>query len=148
MTSPAIRPARLSDGEQLLPLLHQLGYPTSGEEVSRRLARLIQAPSVGVLVAADHEGSEVIGLGTFQIIELLERPAPQCRITALVVRADHRRRGIGAALVEAIAEVARQRGCFRLELTTRPDRQEALPFYTALGFTVRPHRLVMDLDRE
>lgn len=148
MAPPPIRPARLSDSEQLLPLLHQLGYPTSVAEVRRRLARLIQAPGVGVLVAVDHDGTEIVGLGAFQMIELIERPAPQCRITALVVRADQRRHGVGAALVETIAGVARQRGCFRIELTTRPDRPEALPFYTSLGFTVRPHRLVKNLEPE
>jgi GNAT superfamily N-acetyltransferase len=148
MASPSIRPARLSDSEQLAPLLEQLGYPVEPEEVSRRLERLLKAPGVGVLVA-ESDGpdgaSEIVGLGSYQIIELLERPAPQCRITALVVRADHRRRGIGAALLEKIAGAARRRGCFRLEITTRPDRPEALPFYTALGFAPRPHRLVKEL---
>lgn len=144
MSSQSIRPAQLSDSEQLAPLLEQLGYPASVEEVRRRLARLADVPGVGVLVALD--GQEIVGLGSFQIVELLERPAPQCRITALVVRTDHRRRGIGGALLQAIAEVARQRGCFRLELTTHPDRREALPFYTSLGFTLRPHRLVKELE--
>lgn len=145
MDSPTIRRARVADSQKLVPLLEQLGYPASTSEVRGRLERLLARPDGDVLVAVVRD-TDIAGVGSFQVIELLERPRPQCRITALVVDARHRRRGVGAALVQAIARAARERGCFRLELTTRPTRAEALPFYTALGFTVRPHRLVLELD--
>lgn len=59
--------------------------------------------------------------------------------------ADQRRGALGTALIEAVEAIARERGCFRLELTTRPSRAEALAFYAALGFTERPYRLVKAL---
>jgi GNAT superfamily N-acetyltransferase len=64
---------------------------------------------------------------------------------ALAVRADRRRQGVARALLEAVEAIARGRACFRLELTTRPDRDDALRFYEACGFAERPRRLVKPL---
>jgi GNAT superfamily N-acetyltransferase len=141
-----IRMATPADAPSLPTLLDQLGYPEGLGDVRSRLKRLLAGPESGVLVA--ESGGEVVGFGTFHFFELIYRSRPQCRLTALVVRFDHRRQGIGAALVDAIEQVARERGCSRIELTTRPGRDEAVPFYAALGFTERPHRLIKSLIDE
>lgn len=50
-------------------------------------------------------------------------------------------RGIGAALLRAVVDEARARGCARLVLTTTNDNLRALGFYQKRGFTlvkVRP----------
>jgi GNAT superfamily N-acetyltransferase len=142
--SLVIRRAQPGDSESLLPLLDQLGYRSELDDVRPRLERLLAAPDSKVLVA-ESEG-QLVGLVTFHVFELIYRPRPQCRLTALVVDENHRRRGIGARLVEAVHQAAREHGCFRVELTTRTGRGEAIPFYTALGFTERPHRFVRMLD--
>lgn len=46
--------------------------------------------------------------------------------------------------LEAVAAIARERGCFRLEVTTQPER-EAVHFYRAHGFEELPRRLLRDL---
>jgi len=135
-----IRPATIADSEPIAPLLAQLGYPTDPEEIPARMRRLAEAPDAGVFVA--EAAGRLVGLAAFQIFELIYRPRPQCRLTALVVDRDHRRQAVGTALLEAVERCARERDCFRLELTTRPQRPDALPFYVALGFAERPHRLV------
>ncbi len=48
-------------------------------------------------------------------------------------------------LIDAIESLARARSCFRLEVTTQPQRTDALGFYVALGFQERPRRLVKPL---
>jgi GNAT superfamily N-acetyltransferase len=142
--APLIRKATAEDVESLAGLLEQLDYPTNVAEVRSRFDRLLTTSATGFLVA---EGDgKVVGIASFHIFELIYRPRPQCRLTALVVRSDHRRQGIGAALVEAVEQAARERDCYRLELTTSPRRTEAIPFYAALGFTERPHRLIKVLD--
>lgn len=133
-----------ADAESLGELLAQLGYPTSADDIQTRLEHLLTAPDVGLLVA--ESGDDLVGLATFHIFGLIYRPRPQCRLTALVVHSRHRRGGIGAELVQAVERIARGRGCYRLELTTRPNRGEALAFYQALGFKPRPFRLVKALD--
>jgi hypothetical protein len=50
----------------------------------------------------------------------------------MVVVEDHRRRGVGAAVLEAIVDfLSRERGCTRLELNATPEGQ---PLYAAHGF--------------
>ena len=135
-----IRIAAQRDTRTIAPLLGQLGYPASPDELGERLERLTDRPDGEVLVA------ELVGLAAYVLIDVLERPDPQCRITALVVDDRFRRRGVAYALLHTIEETAREFGCFRLEVTTREDRAEALAFYRAAGFVERPRRLVKPLD--
>jgi len=138
-----VRPASAEDAAAIAPLLAELGYPVEPETARARLDRITAGAGRGVLLA------EVDGvpaaLIAYQLIEHLERPAPTCRITALVTDPEHRRRGAAARLLAAAEELARGQGCDRLEVTTRPDREDALAFYLGAGFTERPRRLVRSL---
>jgi GNAT superfamily N-acetyltransferase len=142
-TEQGIRPARLTDAGAVAQLLGELGYPTDEDHVRARLERLHSRSDAGVLVAS--ERGTAVALAGYQLVQLLERPQPQCRVTTLVVRADQRRRGLARALVSEVESVARRSGCFRLEVTTQPDRGDAIAFYAALGFDERPHRLIKKL---
>jgi ribosomal protein S18 acetylase RimI-like enzyme len=51
----------------------------------------------------------------------------------LSVAPDHRNGGIGRALVEALAELARARGCYGMWVGTEPDNAAALATYRAAG---------------
>jgi ribosomal protein S18 acetylase RimI-like enzyme len=55
----------------------------------------------------------------------------------LYVRASHRRRGYGRALLEAAFARARERGGVYIELGASAGDAEAVAFYEALGFTSR-----------
>ena len=140
-----IRVAGQRDVDAIAPLVGQLGYPASALELGERLERLTDHPDAEVLVA--ELGGGVVGVAAYQLIDLLERPDPQCRITALVVDDRYRRRGVAYALLHTIEESASDLGCFRLEVTTRAERADALAFYRAAGFEERPHRLIKLLDR-
>jgi GrpB-like predicted nucleotidyltransferase (UPF0157 family)/GNAT superfamily N-acetyltransferase len=138
-----IRRARSSDAPAVAVLLGELGYPTDADAAAAQLKPLLDRDDTGVLVYADD--GEPVGLISYHVFDLIYRPRPQCRITALAVRADRRREGVARALLEAVEAVARGRACFRIELTTRPDRDDALRFYEACGFAERPRRLVKPL---
>jgi GrpB-like predicted nucleotidyltransferase (UPF0157 family)/ribosomal protein S18 acetylase RimI-like enzyme len=139
-----IRPARDADAPAVAVLIGDLGYPTEADDAAAQLGRLLHRDDAGVLVYQEDDGGPV-GLIAYQVFDLVYRARPQCRITALSVRADRRRRGIARALVEAVEAIAVPRGCDRVELTTRPDRVDALSFYEASGFEHRPHRLAKRL---
>jgi [ribosomal protein S18]-alanine N-acetyltransferase len=51
----------------------------------------------------------------------------------LSVDADHRQQGVGRALVDALAGVARERGCYGMWVATEPDNAAALATYRAAG---------------
>ncbi|MGD9734494.1 MAG: GNAT family N-acetyltransferase [Solirubrobacterales bacterium] len=138
-----VRPASAADAAAIVPLLAELGYPTATETVRARLERIAGGEATGVLLAEVDDAPAA--LIAYQLIEHLERPAPTCRITALVTAPRHRRRGVAARLLGAVEELARGRGCDRLEVTTRPRREDALAFYLGAGFAERPRRLVRSL---
>ncbi|MGZ4180224.1 MAG: GNAT family N-acetyltransferase [Solirubrobacteraceae bacterium] len=138
-----IRRARSSDADAVAVLLGDLGYPTEADDAGAQLGRLLDRDDAGVLLYEGDDGP--VGLITYHVFDLIYRPRPQCRITALAVRADRRRQGIARALLEAIEAIAIARGCHRVELTTRPGRADALSFYQACGFEERPRRLVKPL---
>jgi ribosomal protein S18 acetylase RimI-like enzyme len=138
-----IRPARPTDAEAIVGLLAELGYPDHVPNVRARLKRLHGRDDAGVFVA--EIGGQVAALAAYQLMDLLERAQPQCRITTLVVHPDERRRGLASALLGRIESIANESRCFRLEVTTQAHRRDALDLYLALGFHERPRRLVKPL---
>ena len=50
------------------------------------------------------------------------------------VRDDMRSRGVGAQLLHAAEDLARERGCYRVQLTSRNVRDDAHRFYRANGY--------------
>jgi ribosomal protein S18 acetylase RimI-like enzyme len=51
----------------------------------------------------------------------------------LGVASQHRNRGLGTALVEALAELARERGCYGMWVLTEAENVAALATYRAAG---------------
>jgi GNAT superfamily N-acetyltransferase len=135
-----LRTARPDDAEQMAPLLEQLGYPATAEQVRTRLQR------VDALVA-EHDG-RILGLAATHLRHNLQRDAPTCRLTALVVDEPARRQGIARALLDAVIAEAERHACERVEVTLRPHRNEAEALYRSLGFEERPLRLIRQLRRD
>jgi GNAT superfamily N-acetyltransferase len=125
-----VRDAKAADAPAIAGLLAQLGYPTEAAAVEQRLERL-QIVGDRILVA-DVDGTAV-GLGHLQVTPALERDRPAAKIGALVVDDAHRGQGIGRALVQALEDEARLRGCGLLFLTTSERRDDAHAFYERVG---------------
>jgi ribosomal protein S18 acetylase RimI-like enzyme len=51
----------------------------------------------------------------------------------LSVHPDHRKRGIGRALVEDLGRLAREVGCYDMWVATEPDNESALATYRSAG---------------
>jgi GNAT superfamily N-acetyltransferase len=64
--------------------------------------------------------------------------APDCWLEDLFVRESARGAGLGRALVDAAIDLARDRGCKRIELDVNEDNTAALALYRACGFTLEP----------
>jgi GNAT superfamily N-acetyltransferase len=125
-----VRDAVTADSEAIADLLGQLGYPAQPATIETRLERL---SIVGDrVVVADLDG-RAVGLAHLQVAPAIELDRPAAKIGALVVDEAHRGRGIGRALVEAMQDEARTRGCEVLFLTTSNRRDDAHAFYERLG---------------
>lgn len=59
--------------------------------------------------------------------------APILNIHDFAVSPEHRRQGVGAALLDAVEKLARRRGCRRLTLEVRADNPAARALYRNFG---------------
>lgn len=132
-----IRRADSVDGEALVPLLAELGYEVTADELSDRIA-ILSRMGEPVLVAKLGDG--LVGCLTWHVMPVLHRPKPVGRITMLVVSAKARRKGVGRALVEAAEARLRQRGCGLIEVTSNVKLRPAHAFYEHLGFERTSYR--------
>jgi ribosomal protein S18 acetylase RimI-like enzyme len=55
-----------------------------------------------------------------------------------------RGRGVGRALVTALAELARERGCYGMWVATEPDNAAALRTYASAGGRTGPPAAIVD----
>jgi GNAT superfamily N-acetyltransferase len=63
---------------------------------------------------------------------------PGLYLEDVFVRPEYRRQGVGKALLAAVAKIAVDRGCGRLEWSVLEWNQNAIEFYQSLGATVLP----------
>lgn len=128
-------------------LLAELGYPAPADAVAARLARFTAQPGTLVLLACSR-GGDVVGLAALHVAWILQHDPPTGYLVALVVRPDARRRGVATALVDALENEARARGCGRMSLTTREHRADAHAFYERRGYHTRSRRYVKSLGTD
>jgi GNAT superfamily N-acetyltransferase len=125
---------RLSDAEAVADLCTQLGYPSTGAEMKRRIGLLLGRDDHALLVAMV-DGEWVIGWVHVCAVTLLESD-PLAEIWGLVVDAEERGRGVGRRLMAAAESWARQHGFTVMGLRSRRQREEAHLFYERLGYRV------------
>jgi GNAT superfamily N-acetyltransferase len=136
------RAATLDDAVALVPLYESLGYPATAEQVAERLGVLLARDDSGVIV-----DDELRGVIAFHVMEVFTPEAPICRILALSVAPDAQRGGVASALVAAVEDEARRRGCRRMEVTSgaRFERSGAHRFYESRGYVEWPKRFIKEL---
>ncbi len=143
--APHIRPARMADAGAIAELATQLGYPAGREEVMGRLAGLAEhAGDEGVFVA-ELPGQGVVGWIHVSLLRHLESQ-PYAEIVGLVVRDGARRAGVGARLVAAAREWARDHGLTRLDVRSNVVRADAHRFYVREGFREVKRQAVLTLE--
>lgn len=143
LDSVRLREAVPTDAATLVPLLEQLAYPSSGEQLTSRLERLNTETESLVIVASIDD--VVAGVAVLQVTPSLEHDQPAGQLIALAVDQGYRLRGIGRMLVEATEDEARRRGCYSLALNSSIRRANAHRFYLRLGFTNTGKRFTKSL---
>lgn len=128
----SIRRIAASDVPTAAALLAELGYPTSDTSLAERLDAIAADPDDVVLVA--EEAGNILGLVSVHSFAMIHRPGRLGRITALVVAASARRRGLGAQLLDAAENHLLANGCVKLEVTSSEHRSSAYDFYAAHGY--------------
>ena len=70
----------------------------------------------------------------------------RAQIEGVRVAASHRGSGLGERLVEQAVDLARERGCILLQLTSDKTRTDALRFYRRLGFVASHEGMKLALE--
>ncbi len=144
-----IRRARESDVASILRLLVQLdgsnGTPLTVEEGIRILRKMANYPDYGVYVAENVDGRMVGALALMVMDNLAHRGAPSAIVEDVCVDLDSRGRGVGRAMMEFAMKHAKERGCYKLSLSSNSERTGAHDFYRSLGFSQHGVSFCVDL---
>jgi GNAT superfamily N-acetyltransferase len=132
-----VRAARPDDWPAVAGLLVELGRGvaegTAGDPTHRLQfgGHLRRLDSV-TLVASIH--GTVVGVVDMEYHQRLGDHRPQARVNDIVVTERARSAGVGRALLSAVEERARKRGCFRMALVTAEWREATIAFYLREGW--------------
>jgi GNAT superfamily N-acetyltransferase len=106
--------------------------------------RFLADPNHHMLVAYDDAGEPV---GFVTGVELTHPDkGTEMFLYELGVAEDARRRGVGRALVEALAALARERGCYDMWTATEPGNVAARTTYLRAGAQPTEPQLVLEWD--
>jgi GNAT superfamily N-acetyltransferase len=86
------------------------------------------------LHVAEHGGTVVGSLALLIMDNLGHVGAPSAVVEDVVVDPAYQRRGVGRAMLAYAIDIARDRGCYKLALSSNAKRAHAHAFYEALGF--------------
>jgi len=128
-----IRPAHAVDTPELAALAGELGYPSTAEELERRLAPLLGDPSQLVLVAVAADGDRAVGWLHATVRRQLDSD-DFVEVVGLVVGASQRGAGVGARLLARAEAWALGQGVALVQLRSNVTRERAHGFYLRAGY--------------
>jgi GNAT superfamily N-acetyltransferase len=132
-----IRPATAADAATIASLVRELAdYEKLLHEAKAGPADFLREmtaenPVIHVLIAEWHGEPAGFALYFFNFSTFVGRPG--LYLEDLFVRQSLRSHGIGRALLRALARIARDRGCGRMEWAVLDWNEPALKFYQSLG---------------
>ncbi|MGA2083985.1 MAG: GNAT family N-acetyltransferase [Terracidiphilus sp.] len=142
-----IRKAKPEDGEAIAEILRSLGWfehinaepvAATAARVARHLEMCLRGESHSVNIAEDEHG-RVVGYAAVHWLPYLMLAGPEGYLSELFLLEDARGRGAGTALLDAVKAEARQRGCSRLMLVNKRNRESYLrEFYGKRCWIERP----------
>ena len=154
-----IRFARKEDYEAINALrapvcaLHSNGYtalfkPVFAKDHQERVLKMMEDPEQDVLVA--EENGQLLG---FAMVEYIKREETnsiyavhEAHIVEIGVDETSQGKGIGTALIQAVKDAAKVRGCRSVQLDVWEFNKSALRFYEKLGFVTLRRKMEQVLD--
>jgi GNAT superfamily N-acetyltransferase len=146
MATPQLRisPAEASDVSTILGLIRELAAHESSTVTATEHELLRdgfgQEARFRVLLA--WVGEVAVGFAFYVFTYSTYRGAPVLFLEDLYVRPEHRRQGIGLALMRALAREAIERGCARFVWEVLDWNAKAISFYASLGAEIHRERLM------
>jgi GNAT superfamily N-acetyltransferase len=137
-----VRPAQTTDIDAVFELIlglaayEKLSDRVTGNTELLRSHLFGDRPVAEAIVA--ELGDLTIGFALFFPTYSTFLTQPGLHLEDVFVLPEYRRQGVGKALMTAVAKIARDRGCGRLEWSVLEWNQNAIDFYQRFGATVLP----------
>ena len=150
MVKVEIREATDKDLPAVLSLCAQLDGKSepelSLEQAQRIFTRIKSYPDCRIYVAVAN--GEIVGTFTLLIMDLLAHGgAPSGIVEDVIVDAKWRGKGIGKQMMQFAMDRCREKGCYKLALSSKIKREAAHRFYEALGFKKHGYSFVVEIKR-
>jgi ribosomal protein S18 acetylase RimI-like enzyme len=129
-----IRNAEVTDIEALLPLLDQLGYPTTKDALEQIFARFLNNDGYGVAVACVE--NKIVGFVAWSKSNLFVSDKIRIHIEGIAVDKTTRRQNIGKQLMQFAENHAQKFSPAIIDLTSglRRANEGTHEFYKKLGY--------------
>jgi GNAT superfamily N-acetyltransferase len=128
-----IRAAHPPDHARMAELAGQLSYPSTSEEIARRLQGIKSSAEAAVFVA-ELDSGEIAGWIAVFVYRTVEADA-RAEVSGLVVDERFRSQRVGEHLLARAEEWARKNGCQAIGLRSNEIRDRAHAFYERHGYT-------------
>ncbi len=134
MSSVNISLATPDNITNILPLIAQLGYPSSSEELIARFKNFINREGYGVALAS--LDNKIVGFIAWSKSLLFASDKTKIHIEALVIDENYRGKQIGKKLMEYLEEIAKKYSLVIVDLTSgyRCAKDSTHIFYEVLGY--------------
>ena len=133
-----VREARPAEHRIWAEMLAKLHPDQSADEFEREIADLVALPEPYICFLAFDDTGVPVGMVDARVRNYAEA-APQLRagyVEDIWVEPDHRRTGVGQALIAAVETWAREQGLDWLGSDTEADNELSQAWHAAIGFDV------------
>jgi ribosomal protein S18 acetylase RimI-like enzyme len=142
MTEIRFEVAKPADLPRLIELLgilfeSEAEFSADAEKQRAALQAILADPNKGKIYVA-REGREVVAMASLLYTVSTAEGGKAALFEDLVTAPEHRKRGIGAALLKHVVEQARAEGVLRITLLTDMQNERAQAMYRRVGFVGSP----------
>jgi len=148
----ALRPATRADVPELLRLIRELAVYEKLEHMAVGTVPMLTDALFGAHPAAEamvaERGGRAVGFALYFTTFSTFLCKPGLYLEDLFVEPAHRGAGIGKALLAALAALAAQRGCGRLEWRVLDWNEPSIRFYESLGASLLKEWVLVRMTRD
>lgn len=146
---PLVRVATEDDVPAILALYADTGLDDgiamTLDAALQRFRRIASYPDYRIYVVVDEAGRIAASYALLVMDNIAHNGAPLSIVEQVAVAASHQGRGFGTLMMHHAMERSRERGCYKLALSSNVRFERAHAFYDKLGFTRHGYSFVVDL---
>jgi predicted N-acetyltransferase YhbS len=137
-----IRKMGLGDSDAITQLTEQLGYPSNGSKILKRIKLLLASSGNCAFVAViDHQ---VVGwIHAFHTVRIESDPFVE--IAGLVVDIDHRNKQIGKNLIKEVQDWGKNFDIQTIKVRCNIIREDSHLFYQKAGFSLSKTQKIFEM---